>query len=931
MKPFYILRLFSLGLLCAAATLCSLTVNGQEFNVVRHKTPRRVAAPMRDSVPLAAYGTVIDGQEMSHVAYATVLLVRAADSTVSGYGVTDPNGDFALYTSAVGEHYLQVSSLGYITSSTLIKIPQQQVNIVELYPDPKEIEAVRIEARRRGMQVHGDTVRYNVQAYLTGAEQTLGDLLAQLPDIKITPSGGAIAQGKKVDRILFNGRDLFAGNVPLATKNVGAGVVDSVSVLHGYSEFDILEGFQSKPETVINVGVKPGMLGKISGEVEAGYGWKNTATGRLNAIYMGQANMVAAVGGVNLNTGEPSFSATDLLSFAGGFANFQAPPSEVWAASAQQRNVSKLLTGVGAVYYNYHDPNRLKGRFGAMYTYSAKDASQLLTLITLAGQRQGDTLSLRSRNESQTQGVYLHGGVAWTPTKRWLIDWSMGLSGFATTQQLDHNDFYKAIPFTTNEESKERPLGLQQSLRLNYKTGLGLLELYASYNFNASNPNVTYGGDTLILPLAVAPQANGTYCLEYGTTQKRHEVNAVASMKFDVKADQYFEVKAENSSEILTHSSNFSSQGATLSAHPWMGIPPANAADIRLSDFSLGATWVKNEGSLQAEVSLAGHCYYFDFRQANGHEQGYRWYAEPMISLEYKINALNRVTLNGGIRQGNMSPSFYLYGFVPTSYRSVCYNRAYREFFSSTPYARFKYRYANEDADFVYAFSSDYSYLSSTLNDNSRYGLLEITTPAGQGTGHRVTGDMDVNWTIRSFWDLYVEVKGDYVRDVTREFGENLHTEGWGTGVSARLRTTYAFPLNGSVRGGWGTDYSRFPGQAWWNTSDWNVEGGLTFKLKRFRANVSTSYHAWPALNTREHVELNAEASYNVWKGLTIVLCGSNLLGLKEGTKVNSTFTEVYRRDRVYNILPGYVMAKLRWEFNRGDGGEKKVRIVIGE
>ena len=84
-------------------------------------------------------------------------------------------------------------------------------------------------------------------------------------------------------------------------------------------------------------------------------------------------------------------------------------------------------------------------------------------------------------------------------------------------------------------------------------------------------------------------------------------------------------------------------------------------------------------------------------------------------------------------------------------------------------------------------------------------------------------------------------------------------------------------------------------------------------------------------MGIREHVELNAEASYNVWKGLTIVLCGSNLLGLKEGTKVNSTFTEVYRRDRVYNILPGYVMAKLRWEFNRGDGEKQKVRIVIGE
>lgn len=890
---------------------------------------RRPVAPMRDGKPLAAWGTVLDGEDFSKIPHATVLLVRASDSTISCYGITDFNGDFAVYTTETGEHYLQISTIGYVTSSTLVKAPMGQLSIVELYPDPKEIEAVRVEARRRGMRVHGDTVEYNVQAFLTGAERTLGDLLAQLPDIKITPEGGAIAQGKKVDRILFNGRDLFAGNVQLATKNVGAGVVDSVSVLHGYSEFDLLMGYQSRPETVINIGVKPGMLGKISGEIEGGYGYRQAASGRLNAIYMGSENMVAAIGGVNLNTGDPSFTTTDLLSFVGGLVNFQPPPDAVWEAAVRQKNVSRLLTGVGSVYYNYHKPNKLKARFGAMYTYSAKDASEQLTLITLAGRQRGDTLALRARNGGQTQGIYLHGGVAWTPTPRWLVDWSMGLSGFASATEQDHHDFYNSVPIFTNETNNERPLGLQQSLNLSYKTGIGLLEVGANYILNDNRPRAAYMGDTILLPLTLAPLASGAYTLDHTITEQTHRVNAHAGMKFDLRKGQYIEVRAENRSDIMNYESRFASEGKSVAAAPWVGLPMGNDSKISLSDFKLGVAWVKNEGPLQAEISLSGHLLYYAFNQAPSAEQGHRWYAEPVARLEYKVNALNSLTLEGGIGQSYMLPFYFLYGMEPISYRSVRYNTAYRNFFNSTPYARLRYRFATKGADFVYSLSGKYNYLSSTLDDNLRIGLTELTTPAGRGTGHSGRASMDIDWTIRSFWSLYAGVEGGYERRALREFGETLRSESWSASTYARLRTTYVFPLNGSIRAGWGREFSRFLGDEWWNMMSWNVEGSLTLKHKKLFATVSALYNEWPFLPAREVVELNAEISYEIWNGISLILLGRNLLGLKESQKLNSTFTEVYRQDVAFGILPGFIMAKLRWEFNRGEGSKRKPVIMM--
>ena len=231
---------------------------------------------------------MVEDQNRVSIPYATVLLVNPADSTVVQHTQSGEQGWFQIEKYGATNKWLQVHALGYYTETMTLTAPLKPVYVFKMREDPKEIAAVRIEARRRGMKIVGDTVKYSIKADLTGNGRSLGDLLAQHPGLKVSESGRVTAQGKPVEKILFNGRDLFGTNVTMATQHVSADVADSVSVIHGYSEYDLRKGFESSDKTVIDVAVKPSMWNKLTGEVEVGYGYKHVYTGRAMAMYIGQ-------------------------------------------------------------------------------------------------------------------------------------------------------------------------------------------------------------------------------------------------------------------------------------------------------------------------------------------------------------------------------------------------------------------------------------------------------------------------------------------------------------------------------------------------------------------------------------------------------------------------------------------------------------------
>ncbi len=174
-------------------------------------------------------------------------------------------------TSDAGGHFLlkiprkicilEISSLGYqkfyrtILADTVheklltdtIKLRDESINLAE----------IMITGKAAAMQMKGDTLEYNTGIYTLSDRASVRDLLKLLPNVTVTEQGQILVQGKRVSKILVDGKDFFSNNPEMASTSLPGKIVAKVQVIDQTSEAGKLTGFDSgDKETVLNLSVK---------------------------------------------------------------------------------------------------------------------------------------------------------------------------------------------------------------------------------------------------------------------------------------------------------------------------------------------------------------------------------------------------------------------------------------------------------------------------------------------------------------------------------------------------------------------------------------------------------------------------------------------------------------------------------------------------
>ena len=70
------------------------------------------------------------------------------------------------------------------------------------------------------VQIKGDTIVYNTDSFSNGTEQKLGDVLEKLPGVEVSEDGEIEVEGKKVAKVMVEGKDFFDGDTKLAVENI---------------------------------------------------------------------------------------------------------------------------------------------------------------------------------------------------------------------------------------------------------------------------------------------------------------------------------------------------------------------------------------------------------------------------------------------------------------------------------------------------------------------------------------------------------------------------------------------------------------------------------------------------------------------------------------------------------------------------------------
>ena len=219
--------------------------------------------------------TFTDSNTGAPVEFATVALTVKGGDSIYKYLLTDSNGSVTFTSVAYGTYVVKCDLLGYKSYAQEIKIDKPEVSLgkIKIEQDVSMLDGAVVTAVGNPIIIKKDTIEYSASSFKTTDNDMLEDLLKKLPGVEVDSDGSITANGETITKITIDGRTFFLDDPQLAAKNIPANIISKVKVLEKKSEQAEFTGISDgNEETVIDLSIKPGMLGGWFGNVSAGGG-----------------------------------------------------------------------------------------------------------------------------------------------------------------------------------------------------------------------------------------------------------------------------------------------------------------------------------------------------------------------------------------------------------------------------------------------------------------------------------------------------------------------------------------------------------------------------------------------------------------------------------------------------------------------------------
>lgn len=199
-------------------------------------------------------GKVSESDTQQVLTSATVVLSPPDAPSILGYGITDKEGTYHIKVNPKSDSLqVKVSFLGYKTFEKKIEAKSQSIDIV-LEPASESLEEVFL--RRPPITQRGDTLVFDPEAFKSGKDRSLQDVLAKMPGIDISPDGEIQYQGKPINKFYVEGLDLMGGQYGMISQNLSPDKVSSVEVLENHQPIKVLDSLEPSENAALNIRLK---------------------------------------------------------------------------------------------------------------------------------------------------------------------------------------------------------------------------------------------------------------------------------------------------------------------------------------------------------------------------------------------------------------------------------------------------------------------------------------------------------------------------------------------------------------------------------------------------------------------------------------------------------------------------------------------------
>ena len=303
------------------------------------------------SIAQTYIGTVKDSANVP-LHGANLIAIPDSDDLNMAFSISDEKGRYRLNLEKDSSYVIEISYLGYQKIIDSIIASRDIQKDYTMQASNESLEEVLIK-KKMAVVVKEDTTIYRTDIFKTGEERKLREVLNKLPGVEVDREGTITVNGKKVDKLMVDGKTFFTGDSKLAVENIPADAVDEVEVLDNYSEIPFLKGLEDSDKMAMNIKLSEGKKKFAFGDIEVGGGVEDRYSLHPTLFYYSPKTSVNVIGDFN-NTGQKSFSMQDYINFEGGYLSLMDRP-----------NASSIYNDDFAQFLRNEDFTYNKNEFGA--------------------------------------------------------------------------------------------------------------------------------------------------------------------------------------------------------------------------------------------------------------------------------------------------------------------------------------------------------------------------------------------------------------------------------------------------------------------------------------------------------------------------------------------------------------------------------------
>ena len=495
---------------------------------------------------------------------ANVMAINTITKAMESYGITNDKGKFSLTLTANNTYLVTVSYIGFQSKSLTIVTANENINkTIVLESGDINLEGIEI-VQEMPVSIKGDTIVYNSDSFTTGTERKLEDVLKKLPGVTVNKDGEVEVEGKKVQKLMVDGKDFFDGDTKLGVKNIPADAIDKIQVLRNYNEVGALKGVENNQDNVaMNIKLKKGKKNFWFGDVSAGTGLGHTDSRYIinpKLFYYSPTYSINLLSNFN-NIGELPLTVQDYFKFTGGFrsmmrkggSSFNVSSNDLGISLLRNNRAKEIETRFGATNFSYsvNKAWTLSG-FGIFSSSTTELETKSQSTILASNNKQNNNEKSLQTNQL---GLFKLSS-SYKPSTKLQFDYDIlgKLSKQNEAGNLIREAVVNNLSLTENilTTKKQDPQSFTQNLNLYYtKNDKNVFALELQHLYQDENP--FYNANLQTQPFMLLGYTNG---------QNRNNINQnrfVKTNKLDTKLDYYYMVTPKSNFNV-TLGNTFSNQ-----------------------------------------------------------------------------------------------------------------------------------------------------------------------------------------------------------------------------------------------------------------------------------------------------------------------------------------------------------------------------------